>query len=70
MSQLSYWICIDEIPVGVLLYSLPRISNPIDGIEPMNLLELARIWIHPSVQGLIMKIEMEKVILFQLRVVQ
>ena len=52
MSQLSYWICIDEIPVGVLLYSLPRISNPIDGIQPMNLLELARIWIHPSVQGL------------------
>ena len=52
MSQLPYWICIDEIPVGVLLFSLPRISNPIDGIQPMNLLELARIWIHPSVQGL------------------
>ena len=52
MSQLPYWICIDDNPVGVLLYSLPRISKPIDGIEPMNLLELARIWIHPSVQGL------------------
>ena len=52
MSQLSYWICIDEIPVGVLLYSLPRVSVPIDGIEPMKLLELARLWIHPSVQNL------------------
>ena len=52
MSQLSYWICIDEIPVGVLLYSLPRINVPIDGIEPMRLLELARMWIHPSVQNL------------------
>jgi len=52
MSQLSYWICIDEIQVGVISYSLPRISNQIDGIEPMNLLELARLWIHPSVQNL------------------
>ena len=52
MSQLSYWICIDEIPVGVLLYSLPRVNVPIDGIEPMKLLELARLWIHPSVQNL------------------
>ncbi len=52
MSQLSYWICIDEIPVGVILYSLPRINVPIDGIEPMKLLELARLWIHPSVQNL------------------
>jgi len=52
MSQLSYWICIDEIPVGVILYSLPRINVPVDGIEPMKLLELARLWIHPSVQNL------------------
>ena len=52
MGQLSYWICIDEIPVGVILYSLPRINVPIDGIEPMKLLELARLWIHPSVQNL------------------
>ena len=52
MSQLSYWICIDEIQVGVISYSLPRISNQVDGIEPMNLLELARLWIHPSVQNL------------------
>ena len=52
MSQLSYWICIDEIQVGVISYSLPRISNPVDGIEPMKLLELARLWINPSVQNL------------------
>ena len=52
MGQLPYWICIDEIPVGVISYSLSRISNQVDGIEPMNLLELARLWINPSVQNL------------------
>ena len=52
MSQLPYWICIDDIPVGVILYSMPRVNVPIDGIEPMKLLELARLWIHPSVQNL------------------
>jgi hypothetical protein len=52
MGQLPYWICIDEIPVGVISYSLPRISNQVDGIEPMNLLKLARLWINPSVQNL------------------
>jgi len=52
MSQLSYYICIDDIPVGVLLYSMPRVNVPIDGVEPMKLLELARLWIHPSVQNL------------------
>ena len=52
MSQLPYWICIDGEKVGVLLYSLPRISNAIDGIEPMKLLELARLWINPTVQNL------------------
>ena len=52
MSQLSYWIRIDEIQVGVISYSLPRIRNQVDGIQPMNLLELARLWIHPSVQNL------------------
>ena len=25
---------------------------PVDGVEPMKLLELARIWIHPSLQNL------------------
>jgi hypothetical protein len=31
---------------------MPRINIPIDGIEPMNLLELARLWINPSAQNL------------------
>ena len=52
MSQFSYCICIDELQVGVISYSLPRISNQVNGIEPMKLLELARLWIHPSVQNL------------------
>ena len=52
MSQIPYWISIDKIRVGVLLYSLPRISSPVDGIEPIKLLELARLWINPSVQNL------------------
>ena len=52
MGQLPYWICIDKVRVGVISYSLPRVSNPVDGIEPMKLLELARLWIHPSVQNL------------------
>ena len=38
--------------VVVPTFSTPRVSNPIDGIEPMNLLELARLWINPSVQNL------------------
>lgn len=50
MAQLPYWILIDELPIGVLLFSLPRLSVPMFGIEPMNLLELARLWIHPDVQ--------------------
>ena len=52
MAQLPYWICIDGKQIGVLLFSLPRISVPVDGVEPMKLLELARIWIHPSLQNL------------------
>ena len=52
MRQLPYWICIDKVRVGVMSYSLPRVTNPVDGIEPMKLLELARLWIHPSVQNL------------------
>ena len=50
MAQLPYWIIIDDVPIGVILYSLPRLSVPLDGIPPMNLLELARIWISPDVQ--------------------
>jgi len=51
MAQLAYWILVDRIPVGVLLYAYPRLSVPLFGIEPMNLLELARLWISPTVQG-------------------
>ena len=52
MSQFAYWVCIDGVPVGVLLYSMPRINVPIEGVHPMKILELARLWIHPSVQNL------------------
>ncbi len=52
MAQLPYWICIDGKQIGVLLFSLPRISVPVDGVEPVKLLELARIWVHPSLQNL------------------
>ena len=52
MGQLPYWIAIDKVRVGVISYSLQRVSNPIDGIEPMKLLELDQLWIHPSVQNL------------------
>jgi len=51
MAQLPYWILIDGIPVGTLLFALPRLSVPLYDIPPMNLLELARLWISPSVQG-------------------
>lgn len=51
MAQLPYWITIDDRRVGVMLYAYPRLSVPIQGIRPMNLLELARLWVHPSVQG-------------------
>jgi len=52
MAQLPYWILLDDVPVGVILYSLPRLSVPLDGVAPMNILELARIWISPDVQGI------------------
>ncbi len=51
MAQLAYWILVDQVPVGVLLYAYPRLSVPLFGIQPMNLLELARLWISPTVQG-------------------
>lgn len=50
MAQLPYWILLDGIQIGVILYSLPRLSVPIQNIFPMNLLELARLWISPIVQ--------------------
>ncbi|HEX8139331.1 MAG TPA: hypothetical protein VF544_17345 [Pyrinomonadaceae bacterium] len=51
MAQLPYWIFVDNVPVGVILYSFPRLSVPLFGIPPMNLLELARMWLSPDVQG-------------------
>jgi hypothetical protein len=52
MAQLAYWITLDDEPVGVLLFAYPRMSRPFQGYGPMNLLELARMWLDPSVQGL------------------
>mgnify|MGYP001167689804 CR=1 FL=1 len=50
MAQLPYWILLDNVKIGVLLYAYPRLSVPLFGVEPMNILELARMWISPSVQ--------------------
>ena len=50
MAQLPYWIYLDGGRVGVVLFSLPRIGKPLYGTEPMRLLELARVWITPTVQ--------------------
>jgi hypothetical protein len=52
MAQLPYWIRLDQTRVGVVLFAYPRLSVPLFGIQPMNLLELARLWISPTVQGL------------------
>lgn len=51
MAQLPYWVLIDGIPVGVVLYSYPRLSVPLFGVKPLNILELARLWISPDVQN-------------------
>ena len=51
MAQFPYWILLDGFPVGVVLFAYPRLSVPLFEIAPMNLLELARMWISPSVQG-------------------
>lgn len=51
MAQLPYWILIDDIPIGMLLFSLPRLSVPLNGIPPMNVLELARLWLSPDIQN-------------------
>jgi Domain of unknown function (DUF4338) len=51
MAQMAYWIHLEGACVGVLLYAYPRISVKFQGYAPMNLLELARLWIDPAVQG-------------------
>ncbi|WP_445407706.1 Mom family adenine methylcarbamoylation protein [Symbiobacterium terraclitae] len=50
MAQLPYWITFNRCRVGVLLFSLPRLSVPFCGYPPMQLLELARMWLSPQVQ--------------------
>ncbi len=52
MAQLPYWITVDEQTCGVILFAYPRMSVSYQGYRPMNLLELARLWIDPLVQGL------------------
>lgn len=52
MAQMPYWITLDDEPVGVLLYAYPRMSARFCGHGPMNMLELARMWLEPKVQGL------------------
>ena len=51
MAQMPYWIALDGERVGVLLFSYPRLSVEYQGHQPMNLVELARMWVDPSVQG-------------------
>lgn len=52
MGQIAYWVTLDQQRCGVLLFALPRLSVNFRGHGPMNLIELARMWLHPSVQGL------------------
>lgn len=51
MAQLPYWINVDGVRRGVLLFAYPRMSATYQGYGPMNLLELARMWLDPEVQG-------------------
>lgn len=51
MAQMPYWIMLDGERQGVLLFALPRLSVTYQGHGPMNLIELARMWINPEVQG-------------------
>lgn len=52
MAQMPYWVELDGVRVGVILYAYPRMSVKFQGYAPMNLVELARMWLHPSVQGI------------------
>lgn len=52
MAQLPYWILLDGQRCGVMLFAYPRMSATWQGIRPMNLLELARLWADPAVQGI------------------
>jgi hypothetical protein len=50
MAQLPYWIELDGHRSGVMLFALPRLSVQYHGYHPMQLLELARLWISPETQ--------------------
>lgn len=52
MAQLPYWITLDGQRCGVMLFAYPRMSATFHGHRPMNLLELARMWVDPVVQGI------------------
>ncbi len=52
MAQLPYWILVDDHRAGVMLFTLPRLSVRFNGHHPMQLIELARLWIQPDFQGL------------------
>ena len=51
MAQMPYWVTLDGQRCGVLLFALPRMSVKYQGYGPMNLIELARMWLDPAVQG-------------------
>lgn len=51
MAQIAYWVTLDGERCGVLLFALPRMSATFRGYGPMNLVELARMWLDPAVQG-------------------
>ena len=51
MAQIAYWVTLDGDRCGVLLFALPRMSAVFQGYGPMNLVELARMWLDPNVQG-------------------
>ncbi len=52
MAQIPYWVLLDGERVGVLLYSYPRMSATFQGYGPMDIVELARMWLDPAVQGM------------------
>lgn len=54
MAQIAYWVTLDGERCGVLLFALPRMSVKSDKFGnhgPMNMVELARMWLDPKVQG-------------------
>ena len=51
MGQMPYWITLGGERCGVILFALPRMSVKFQGYGPMNLIELARMWLDPAVQG-------------------